>query len=175
VLAPAPAAIQPGPDGTFGNANVAPCEYQLSMSPLPTGFYIKDVRFGSINALSQKFAIRDSADALNIVLGSDPAEVGGTVTDDRQQPVGGARVVLVPDQTRRTDLYQSLISDAGGHFVIRGIVPGRYKLFAWDDLEPYRYFDSEFIAKVESRGKPIQLLEAARQTVDLIAILRRAQ
>jgi len=67
-------------------------------------------------------------------------------------------------------LYQSVVTDASGHFKIGGVAPGDYKLFAWDNLEPYAYFDPVVLDKVETRGRPVHIAESSNQTVNLSVI-----
>ena len=35
------------------------------------------------------------------------------------------------------------------------MVPGEYKLFAWEDLEGSQYMDSDFLRKYEQLGTPV--------------------
>jgi hypothetical protein len=58
----------------------------------------------------------------------------------------------------------------GLHFSIRAIIPGDYKLFAWEALENNAYFDPELIKQVESQGKPIHVGESSRTDVEVRAI-----
>lgn len=74
----------------------------------------------------------------------------------------GVQAVLIPDQQRdRRNAYRFSIADQNGHFTLRVIPPGNYKLFAWEDLEPGAYYDPEFIRKYEDVGMPITVSESA--------------
>jgi len=75
--------------------------------------------------------------------------------------VVGAHVVLMPNADRRDrkDLIKTAMSDQHGRFAIPGAVPGDYKMFVWEDLEPNIYFDPGFIQQYESQGKPVHLDE----------------
>jgi hypothetical protein len=52
---------------------------------------------------------------------------------------------LIPDRNRdRRDVYKIVVSDQNGHFNMLGVAPGDYKLFAWEDIEPFSYNDPKF-------------------------------
>jgi len=79
--------------------------------------------------------------------------------------------VLIPDQNRdRSDLYRFGISDRDGHFTIRGITPGFYKIFAGEALEENAYFDSDLMQRFESYGKPVRAGEADQLRIDVEVI-----
>ena len=87
------------------------------------------------------------------------------------QPVPGVQAVLVPDGKRdRADLYKNSTTDQSGQFTIVGITPGNYKVFAWDGLEPFRYFDPDFMRTHEAKGKSILVGESATVTTNIQVI-----
>ena len=51
-------------------------------------------------------------------------------------------------------------------------VPGKidYKLFAWDSLGPFAWYDPEILARYESKGKAVHVIESVNQTVELKVI-----
>jgi hypothetical protein len=105
---------------------------------------------------------------LEIVVSSKAAQVEGIIRDDRSQPATGARVVLVPDVARNyPERFKEVVTDQNGRFVLSSIPPGDYKLFAWEALEPYSYFDPDLLRRHEQRGRPVRLVESSRETVDL--------
>jgi hypothetical protein len=53
---------------------------------------------------------------------------------------------------------------------MRGITPGDYKLFAWEALEPFAYFDSGLVQKFESQAKPVHITESGKLTVEVSVI-----
>jgi hypothetical protein len=40
---------------------------------------------------------------------------------------------------------------------LRGIPPGSYKLFAWEELEPNAYLNSEYLRLYEQMGIPVTI------------------
>jgi Carboxypeptidase regulatory-like domain len=105
------------------------------------------------------------------VLSSKAGQIDGTLVDDKSRPLPGLQAVLVPDQSRyRIDLYKTTITDQNGHFTIHGITPGDYKIFAWEAMEPFAYFDSDFVRQSEQKGKPVNISESSKITADVKVI-----
>jgi hypothetical protein len=48
---------------------------------------------------------------------------------------------------------------------IRGIPPGSYKLFAWEELEPNAYLNSAYLAIVEAFGTPVNITSGGNPPV----------
>ena len=71
----------------------------------------------------------------------------------------GAHVVLIPtvERRERPDLVKEVSADQYGRFTIHGVMPGDYKVFAWDDLEPNIYFDASFMEQYESKGRLVHV------------------
>ena len=60
--------------------------------------------------------------------------------------------MLAPDRRTRIDLFKSTTSDQNGRFQFTDLAPGDYKVFAWDDVERYQWFDPEFVKDYEKQG-----------------------
>jgi hypothetical protein len=108
---------------------------------------------------------------LEIVISSKTGVIEGRVTAERMEPAAGAQIVLVPEQNRdRTRLFRAVMADQNGRFRVGEIVPGDYRLLAWEALEPYAYFSPELLRRFESRGVRVQVGPSSKQTLDLKAI-----
>jgi hypothetical protein len=160
------------PQGVFRLTDVAPGQYRAAVGALPSGYYVKSATFGGTDALQNGFQVLENeVNGLNVVISSNVAVVDGTTKNERQEVVVGSLVVLVPERTRdRTDLFQQVLSGQDGRFTFRSVPPGNYKIFAWEALEPYAYFDPEVLRQVEQKGRALQLGESGRQSLDVIAI-----
>jgi hypothetical protein len=80
-------------------------------------------------------------------------------------------VVLVPNEGRaRAELFKTTATDANGPFTISDVAPLDYKLFAWENIEPFSYFDPKFLKRFEQYGRPVHVPESSRQTVDVQVI-----
>jgi hypothetical protein len=68
-------------------------------------------------------------------------------------PSAGATVVLVPQTPRRPDLFKTAMSDAGGNFAFRGVAPGDYKVFAWEQVPNNAWMNQDFMRKYDALGQ----------------------
>jgi hypothetical protein len=164
-LQPAAPLAQPvQADGTFVIAGVSPGEFTVGpVTGLPAGFYVKEARFAQVDVLSQPLRFSGVAGgALEIVLSSRASHVDGIAVDTRSTPIAGARVVLVPERQRnRTDLFKTTTSDSSGRFAFRSVPPGDYRVFGWEVLDSYAYFDPDLLRRVEPQGIPVRVTESA--------------
>jgi hypothetical protein len=59
------------------------------------------------------------------------------------------------------------LADQTGHFLLRGLRPGAYTLFAWEHLEGDEYRDADFLKLFEGRGVEVKVEKSSHQTVPL--------
>jgi Carboxypeptidase regulatory-like domain len=156
------------PDGTFRLDNVQPGQYQVLVclaGPCirnTPDFYLKDARFDHVDVLNRPLQFASIASTpLEIVLSPKPGKIEGVVVNDKRQPVAGIRTILIPEENRdRIGLYKFAETDQSGHFTIRGITPGAYKVFAWEALEEFAYFDPDLMQRFEPYGTRIRVSES---------------
>jgi len=169
----APIPQAPRADGGFTIAGVSPGEFLVGpITGLPSGFSIKEARFGQADVLNQPLRFPGvPGSGLEIVLSSRASQLDGTVLDARSSPAAGARLVLVPDlQRNRTDLYKTALSDSSGRFVFRSVPPGDYRVFGWEALESYAYFDQDLLRRVDSQSVAVRISESAASSVTVSMI-----
>jgi Polysaccharide lyase family 4, domain II len=109
------------------------------------------------------------AGPLKVTIAPGAGQVDGLVVDERQ-PAAGVLVVLIPEDARRrerSDAYLTAITDQHGHFTLKDIVPGEYRLYAWDDIESGGYLDPGFIKPFENLGLPLTIHENGKETAQL--------
>jgi Carboxypeptidase regulatory-like domain len=147
-------------DGRFTITGVLPGVWDINVSPVPPGGYIKSMYLGDEDVLTEEMVIRASTAApLKIVLGTQAASLSGEVTGG--DPPARAVVLAAPDGKFRHVLsfYRSAATDGEGHFQIKGLTPGNYKLFAFDEFDPQSIQDPEFLRPFEQAGVPVTLRE----------------
>jgi len=147
-------------DGSFAFYDVPEGSYRINLSPVPQGFYVKSGSGGNVEespvTVPRGLAVR----ALDFVLSPGAARIEGTALLD-QQPAPGVTVALVPNGERRSQprYYRHAVADRQGKFVMQGLVPGDYKVFAFEELERGALMDPDFLAEYESSGKDISVKE----------------
>jgi len=156
-------------DGAFILSRVAQGEYRVRVTELPPDYYIKDVRFNQTDTLNAPMHFSGDVSApLEVLLSPNGGRIDGTVINEKQNLMAGIEAVLIPDRRRdRTDLYKTATTDETGHFTIRGIPPGDYKVFAWDGLEEFGYYDSDLIRLFEQKGTPVRIVESAKESLEM--------
>jgi protocatechuate 3,4-dioxygenase beta subunit len=155
------------PDGTFNIESVLPGDYRIHAEGGPKNSYIKSAHLGRTDVLNRLSLSGPVSESLEIVLGTASGEIEGTVVDGDRNLVPGVQIVLIPNRERsRTDLYRTATSDQNGRFIIGTIIPGEYKVFAWEDLEPFAYNDADFLREYEERGTPVAVSQSAKSTIE---------
>jgi hypothetical protein len=154
-------------DGTFSIPGVLPGEYRIVPNP-SQDFYVKELRYNRIDALASPVSVCCNSDAatIEVVVSKKVGQVEGVIADNRMQPVAGVQAVLIPDARQRTELYKTATTDQTGHFVMRGLAPGDYKLFAWEALENFGYFDPDVMRLAEPFGKAVHVSENSKLAVE---------
>jgi hypothetical protein len=67
-------------------------------------------------------------------------------------------------------LYKSQSTDQYGRFDLRGIAPGDYKLFTWDEVEEGAWEDPDFLKPFEEKGEKVSVQEGDSKSVNLTEI-----
>jgi len=156
------------PDGTFLAPNVVPGIWDINVEPVPPGGYIKAIRLGDRDVLTEDMTIDPATrERLHIVVSARGAVVAGTVTVPRGVARSArASVLLAPDgkYAHVLSFYALANADDAGHFEFKGVTPGRYKLYAFEELDPSAYEDPGFLNPFEMRGEAFAVAEG--QQVD---------
>jgi hypothetical protein len=156
-------------DGTFVLRSVPVGEYQVKLRGVQVPYYTKEVRLGPGDILGQSISIRGPMTAtLEVVVSLNPGTIEGTVVDPQFKAVPGVQVVLIPDRLRdRLDLYKTATTDSSGKFGIGSITPGDYRIYSWEELDAYSYFDPAVVREFELQGKPVHVSELSKENVEI--------
>lgn len=160
-------------DGSFIVSGVYEGTYRVTLAGQSPDAYLASVRYAAVDGLAEGFAVRRGADAaLEVTVSSKGARVQGAVLDSDNLPAVGVWVVLLPNDPHRNDmqLYKAVTTDQTGHYLLRGIAPGDYKLFSWEDVEQNAWQDAEFLRAFEDRGEEVAVAAGDQKSVDLVAI-----
>jgi hypothetical protein len=159
------------------NLLVSQGDYRLNVNgSLPSNGYVKSIRIGGDDIQRLGMHIAGAVqNPIQIVIGTDGGSISGSVLASVSGTMPNAVVALVPDAfdlRSRSDLYRSATTDAQGNFRLASVVPGNYKLFAWEWAEPDAWQNPEFIRPIENTGKSITMTASDKQdNVQLNAIM----
>jgi hypothetical protein len=156
-------------DGAFSLEKVNAGEYRFGVAGMTPTMYLKSARFDQADILDSGVTVSDrSPGTLQVVISANGGQIEGTVLDKDSKSVRGISTVLIPDLHRdRRDIYKTAVTDQNGRFNMLGVTPGDYKLFAWEDIEPYSYYDPDVLRQYEDKGKPIHIAESDKETIEL--------
>jgi hypothetical protein len=131
--------------------------------------YLKSIRFAGVDAIASGLRVTANPEGrLEVVLTTETGVVEGAVRDTRGAVVPGATVVLVPDSGRKlSDRYKFATVGADGAFRFSDVVPGNYKLFAWNAVETGAWQDPDFLRPFESKGRAVIVSGNAQSTVQV--------
>jgi hypothetical protein len=163
------------PDGSFEVRNVPAGLYDVYLGSETRNFvdtFIESVIAGMKDVVDTGLDVSGGTISLDITISNEPGVIDGVVTNDKGEAIPNATVVAVPDPKLRKNLYRyyPTATDQAGHFVLRGIRPGEYKLLAWTGLDGDEYFDPDFLTPFESRGTVAKVEKGTHQTVPLKVI-----
>ncbi|HJZ63770.1 MAG TPA: carboxypeptidase-like regulatory domain-containing protein [Candidatus Acidoferrum sp.] len=165
-------------DGTFLIPDVEQDLFDVVVAGLPSSYYLKSVTLGDADVTGGRLRIGNAPEAAPLILkiAKPAAEVTGKVQTADGKHACSARVVLIPDSREQVPMARSVedLADQFGNYSLKGIVPGDYRLFAWDQNSSVPYLERGSLEPFGSQGHPIHLNEGDRLTVPLklIAVQR---
>ena len=86
--------------------------------------------------------------------------INGRLFDNKGEPIPGVTIKVKNGS-------QSTISDAQGHFTMNTIPPGRYTLFAWENVLSGAWQNAEFIAANFQDGVPVSVSAGERTNIEM--------
>jgi hypothetical protein len=148
--------------------------FNLIVTGLPSGFYVKSVRSDQTDVLASGLNTEAPPAPLEVLLSPNAAQVTGSVQNpNTNTPMPGAAVVLIPQEKERKDqqnYFKQVSSDQNGAFTFKDVVPGEYKVFAWEDVEAGAYMDPDYMKPIDSKGEPLTLRENDQKSLQLTLI-----
>jgi hypothetical protein len=126
-----------GADGVFTSEPSTAGVYALSTRCGPEGWVVQSIRTAGVDqqdALDAGIALTESSPvtAINLILTAETGVVTTTVKED-DKPAPERWVTLIPDPPSpgKAVLERSGWTDEDGTLILRGVVPGEYRLYAW--------------------------------------------
>jgi hypothetical protein len=166
-------------DGSLLFHMISAGKYRVNLGRLQN-LYIKSIQWGTQDITDLPLDLLSGVPArteLSIMLGADSGQIEGIATTEKSEPADSATVTLVPTGAHRSrPFYKTVTTDSAGHFTIRGIAPGSYKLFAWDKVNANAViYDPDFLRPYESLGEGIEVSSSDRKVIELKLIVNKEQ
>jgi len=163
--------VVPEADGTFMIPNVPDMPYSVSVLGLPKDAYVADLRQGSFSVFDIGTVVpgRRVNDEFEVTVDSPGATIRGKVTLPNAQILAGAVVALVPDERRQENLllYKRTQASEAGVFSFAGVAPGRYRLFAGENIPAGAEFNAEFRDTIRDSVREITVAPGDTTVVEL--------
>jgi protocatechuate 3,4-dioxygenase beta subunit len=158
------------PDGSFVIKNVQEGVYRPHVFTGSWDCFLKSARNGLADVTDGDLAVHPGThDSLELTVSCRAARIDGVVMTEDLLPVAGAFVVAIPNVPYRDEewKYSQGVTDQNGQFQLRGLVPGDYRIFSWDSVDDFDYYDQEQLKPYESKGLPISVQQGDRKKVQL--------
>lgn len=164
-------------DRSFSLSNVQPDSYQIRVMGLPDGGYVKSVRFGDNDVTDAPLDLTSGVPAgeLSVTIAMSAAQLTGSVQNEKNDPVTNGFVVLIPEGKRREidTSHSTTNTDQYGNYSLKGVAPGEYRLFAFDNIDAGSYQDPEWLKPFESKGERLSIKENDQKTVQLKLVVTK--
>jgi hypothetical protein len=158
-------------DGAFAFDPLMPLHYTIAVENLPPDYYVRSIRLNGKETSGAGFAVEADA-SFTIALASGGARLAGAVTDAAGKPAAYPEVTLIPADSS-IPAARNALADAQGKFSFDAVLPGRYKVLAWETPEDAKYLqaqDSDVLAPFDAQASVVTLVAGGRQTVTLTLI-----
>ena len=148
--------------------------YTVRVFELPPDAYLKQVLLNGQDVRESGFDISggQAPGTLEVVIDTNGGRLQGVVTKDGKV-FTDAKVVLLPEDaatTKDDSLVKETTTDQYGAFVIRGIQPGDFRVFAFEQVEEGAWADPNFMSRIQDKGQEVEVSEGTEHTVQLQAI-----
>ena len=158
-------------DQTFKIVNVSPDSFDFNIFGLPEGFFVNSIHLGQqdVTESGLDFSSGVSHEQITVTVNPNGGQIDGSVQNAKGDAAVAATVTLIPDAEHRSIgwLYKTANTDQNGHFTMKGIRPGDYKIYAWEEIEPGASQDPDFVKPHESSGESVSIKESAHENVQL--------
>lgn len=156
-------------NGTFKFA-VNPGKYYVSVMGVQNTF-IKQMRYAGQDVTRRPITVTAGGGSLDIVMSKKVAELSGSVTNSRGEPVTGVTISLWP-KTANEALANGGVrvasSDQNGAFKFTNVIPDDYYAIAWEDLpDPGLGQYRDFLADFTGDATSIKLGENEKPSVQV--------
>jgi hypothetical protein len=135
-------------DGTFEVGSGLEGQYRFSIGPLRDNYYVSETRLDGVRITNGILNISKNTISELILTLSPGGEIHGAVVDKQGRAVGQAQGILLPDPLPEIiPFYADIDANAAGQFTASGVPPGNYRIYVWEGIEPFQFFDRELLLR----------------------------
>lgn len=170
---PSPGAYEVKADGSFLVKNVPEGVYRPHVFAGTSDCFVKSARYGSADVPDRGLTVVSGVEtSLELRMSCRSARIEGVVLTGDSLPAAGVYVVAIPEAPLRDEKwkYRAEVTDQNGRFLLRGLLPGEYRVFSWDSADDFDWYDAEQIKPYEGRGVSMSVQEGDRKTLQLNVI-----
>jgi hypothetical protein len=111
----------------------------------------------------------ETKDRLDIVVSTHGGVLEGDVKTEPGESTAPVHVLAAPDgqYSKVLSFYGSATSDEKGHFKLKHLTPGRYKIYAFDVLDYCAWCDPEFLKPFSDQGEPVEVVEGGNPAKEI--------
>ncbi|MBZ5594884.1 MAG: carboxypeptidase-like regulatory domain-containing protein [Acidobacteriia bacterium] len=157
-------------DSSFVLKSVAPGIWDIGVNPIPPGGYIKSMRLGDQDVVTEDMIIGPKTAApLRIVVSTRGGVLEGSVTRTSGEHAARSIVLLAPAGkfSQILSFYSTAVADEAGLFKFKALTPGSYKLYAFEAMESGAWQNPEFLKPFDSYGEKVAITEGVNAPKDV--------
>jgi protocatechuate 3,4-dioxygenase beta subunit len=158
--------------GNFEWKSVIPGSYVVQAFGGERQQFLKSIMLGGQD-VETGFKVSGAAQ-IELVVSTKGGTIEGAVVEkekdlDDNHSAPNATVVAVPAEKYRKlpARFVTASTDQYGRFTMRGLAPGDYTLYAWQDLDDGVWRDPDFLKSQEAHGASLKVAEGSSQAVEL--------
>lgn len=170
----------PKDDGSFTIENIVPGKYYVNVNR-PAGTYLKSVRYGNQELLGKAIDLTPGTGLLTLVFSYGVAEMDGAIQQPETAAPSGnvtgtaqpnskprASIVLIPETLNEdgSGIHYGN-SNPDGSFSVKGVPPGHYRAYAFEEVDNQQFQNPDFCKQVESKGLEIEFKENDKKQIQL--------
>jgi protocatechuate 3,4-dioxygenase beta subunit len=159
-------------EGAFHITGIAPVHYHFEIAPLPENAYVKTVLQDGV-AVSKdgdnELDLSEKSSAnIKIIVGLNGGQISGVVRDkEGSAMIGGNVSVYLDTDAKEPKTSQTARIKPNGTYLLQGVRPGKYRLFAVDRMKTAGRPDRKVALELGPKGELIEAKEGDRISKDL--------
>jgi hypothetical protein len=164
-------------NGRFFTAPLIPGLYDIRVSGLPPGAYLRDITVDGVTALDlpAELGLFDDTEIV-VSLTDKPTVIEGAVRDANQVLSSGATVVIMPLSSSGWNPNRSRVTRASmnGLFAVTGLPAGDYLVVAFDDAAGEGLQDERVLRQLRTLATRVSLRDGDSRVLQMrLSVVRR--